>query len=399
MKWVLFCLAVLIFPTVGITGEYDYDATGGNVSDTILNAWGAPKINPGFIQDASDAVGNAFTIKSGYACCGGHEEGTGKFYLNTEDDVAHIGFIAQKNVSEHGAEFCLTQVHAASSTTTFYLRYQQPNWPGLPCAWFCEPGWDGIECKEQTSVNHACNTTNYAAAIDKVKKEVYSGNDAIAISGRRMGVADSVAFLDSLKIKDFYPHQIVLGAVEFKEHGIVVTPIILGAVGDHPIRTHVTAQKATSGARKTFCAQGYTNGEDCRVSSNQCGKEKLCVGYDEKKFDSKIHEKRPNGLCSVIVCKDESKGLDSNYKCVDCLDNIKGGRCNVVEHDEMGRCVECPIGKFFDETDCACKTARVLSNNQMKYGQFEGDVVTKQCWTMNDSKAFLECMLGTTTTK
>ena len=104
-------------------------------------------------------------------------------------------------------------------------------------------------------------------------------------------------------------------------------------------------------------------------------------------------------MCSVIVCKDESKGLDSNYNCVDCLDNIKGGRCNVVEHDEMGRCVECPVGKFFDETDCTCKTARVLSNNQMKYGQFEGDVVTKQCWTMNDSKAFLECMLGTTTTK
>lgn len=397
MKYKLFCLIATLLPIGAYAGSYlTNPLLVPNVNASIIAQWGSPTINSGFIQDKNGTEASTFKIKRGWSCCGNRIESgdkRGSANITSEDDEAIIAMLAQKNISEHGAEFCLTQAHVASSTKVFYMYFQQPNWPGLPCAWFCEPGWDGPQCMEQTSTAQACNTTNYVKEIEQVKKAIYTGNDAITLHGWRMGVAENVAILASTHINNFYPHQVVLGAIGFKEHGIVVAPVTLAAVGDHPKMTALTAQKSTSAVTKTLCAQGYTNGEDCKTSSTSCGKDLFCTGYAEK-YDSKIHAKKPNGLCSVIVCKDESQGLNSEFKCIDCEPNIQQGRCNIMDNSQLGMCIKCSVGKYFDETDCTCKDARVLTKQQMKYGPFEGDIPAKQCWTMTDLSAIKECMLS-----
>lgn len=410
-RLLLFCMCLFLCPSAGNAGAYDYTDTVPNVTDAVLTAWGRPKINKDFIQDKSDEyfAPNGFKIKGpGKVCCGDIEYnresqnyggpvwkagyGDGK-----KGDHGIIAMIARKNIAEHGAEFCLTQIHANSSSGTFYIQYQQPNWPGLSCAWFCEPGWDGVECKEKSNVNHSCNTTNYASEINAKRSQSLYGpriNDAIKMQYGRIGVAENIAVFDSAAIAERFWHQIVLGAIEFKDHGIVVTPMILGAIGDKDYG-NINGQKASGGMKKTLCAQGYTNGDDCRVSSNQCGVEKFCAAY-EAKFNKNKHKKVPNGLCSAFVCKDGSQGLDENMDCVQCDEpSVKNGVCNVIG-DNMGKCIKCDIGKYFDETDCLCKEADVLNQNQMKYGTHEGDTADKQCWTMTAPKDFVECMLGNT---
>lgn len=402
MKLALFCLLGMLLPVLGNAGEYNFVGNSEyadgrtNLSEAIRNAWGITPLNDGYIQDADDETGKAFQIKRGWSCCGTTNNGVPT--ITKQDDVAIMAYVAQKNIAEHGAEFCLTQIHVGSTPDVFSLYYQQPNWPNLQCAWFCEPGWDGVGCKEKTSENHACNPVkNYVAAINKVKESIYTGNDAITLSRKRIGIAENIGIFDAIMVNNFYPHQVVLGAIEFKEHGIVVTPIVLGGVGSHTSITHLTTRKLVSGVKKTLCAQGYTKGENCEVSSKQCGTDILCTGYSDK-FNSNIHEKKPNGLCSVFVCKDGDKGLDEDSKCVQCEQSVRQGIC-AVSGDNVGKCIKCNVGKYFDETDCSCKDARVLDQNQIKYGAFEGDIITKQCWTMNDPTDFKECMLGTTTTK
>lgn len=395
MKKTFLGILIMFLPTFVNAGSQYYNiGAGPNVSEEILKAWGAPTIAPGYIQDRNGPEASKFKIKSGWACCGSVTAGTkNKAIISILDDEAYMALLAQKNISEHGAEFCLTQVAAASSFDVFYIEFQQPNWPGMQCAWFCEPGWDGPECKEKTSPEHACNSTNYIEEIKRVQKDIYDGNDAITLHGHRPGVANNIAVLASRYPDPWrYPHQIVLGAIDFKEHGIVVTPMLLGSVGNHPVTTWVTAQKATGGVTKTLCAQGYTNGEDCKMSSTRCGVDTFCTGHSGK-YNKSIHAKRPNGMCSVVACKDESKALDVNFNCIDCEPDVRQGRCNVVGLDTLGQCIKCDTGLYFDDTDCTCKPVRMtLTKQQMKFGAFEGDLPAKQCWAMTDMEKIKKCL-------
>jgi len=398
-KKIFIAFVFLLLPSVGYSGYYDLDDscmhTGlkYKITDTIKKSWGSPIINKTYIQDKTGQYAE-FRIKEGWSCCGGDSAGDAS--KNNADDQAIIAFVAN-NITEHGAEFCLTQIYVASSSSGFYMRFQQPNWPGLQCAWFCEPGWDGTACTDKTSEGAACNTTDYKSSIQAIKSRgPYSGNDSIRWNQGRMGVAEYVTVLDQQKINNFYPHKIIIGATQFNAHGIEAEPILLGAVGNHPIATVLTSQKAASGIKKVLCAQGFTRDDKCNVSSKNCGSDIFCTKEDEKNFSSKKgHAKQINGICTSVVCADGSKGLDSSYNCVSCGDTIQSGKCSVYGNVSFGKCIKCAVGQYFDATDCTCKEARKFGTDALKYGNNKTEAASLQCWSLEDFAKYKECVVNT----
>lgn len=403
MKKILFLSFCCLLSVVCNAKDYDYTNGWGlqyKVTDAVKNTWGNPKADLMNPQDQSvnytaytdnanvDTLGGrGFRIKEGWGCCGDTVQAAEK----DKDDLAIMAFVAH-NITEHGAEFCLTELTVASSETKFMLWHQEPNWPGLGCHWFCEPGWDGEACQSQTNSDSACNITDFKSSIRAVSANKYEGKDALTVHKRRPGVAEFIAVFDSGYVRDRYPHEVVLGAVGFMEHGIVAKPISLGSVGDHPKVTWLTTSGVT-GKQKVLCAQGFTADDKCNVSSKNCGKTVWCDQDRGNKFNASIHKKQINGFCETFVCADTSMALNDKYECVSCSSTGLKGRCDVMGKPAFGKCVECGNGQFFNPATCECDTARRLSIADMQYGARQTDVVTNQCWTQNDTTSYKQCVL------
>ena len=395
MKKILVFLISCFMPFV-CSADYLYsDSVAGKglkykVTDAVKSAWGNPKINKTYIQDDNKDFGS-FRIKQGWACCG--KTTNSSTTITREDDVAIMALVA-RDITEHGAEFCLTQLSAWSSSSRFDLYHQQPRWPSLQCAWFCEPGWDGVGCMESSGPETACNTTDYRQRIDAVKaSDVYSSRDAIALHQERMGVAEYTAVLDSAHVANRYWHEIVVGAVDFMEHGIVAKPILVGVVGEH-LHTDLSTSGVVSGKTKVLCAQGFTADDKCNVSSKNCGKTLWCTGYSEDVYKSKATEleKVVNGYCTTYVCTGDKALSDDLKSCVACEVGPRTGRCDVLGNSLFGKCKRCAVGQYFNATTCECDTARAISKDKMQYGKYRSDVVTNQCWTKEDAKSYKECV-------
>ena len=388
---------------------YNIKHTGGifNSFDNIQNSWGNPRVDVTFIQDAVREP-KAFRIEEGWAwepnggwpaACSIADR-TEASMIAKKDDKAIVVFVA-RNIYEHGGLFCLTQLAATSSATQFKISHQQPNLPKMPCMVLCEPDWDGTYC--QTNLKEAadrtdtpCDTTDIAASIDEItnKKSVYAGNDSITIHWCRTGTADVQDFFHKFKINDFYEHVIYLGATGFMQHGITAQPMLVGAVGTHDL-TWLSSGPA-GGKTKTLCAQGFTRlsaDGKCVMNSKHCGSNAWCSGYSDSNLQKAVHEKEMNGICNVIVCKDKSLALDSEFKCRE-YDGIQNGRCDVKGNDLYGRFVPCAAKEIFDADKCECVAAQSISKEIMKYGPKgrNTDTVNEQCWTKTSGEDFKACV-------
>jgi len=399
--------AVLFSCFVALEACADYEYTSGwalqyGVTDAIKATWGNPSVDAQNPQDAN-RDSDVFQIKKGYACCVNDElyhpeaienapfcEDNGR-KKPCKDSGSFMAFVAH-NISEHGAEFCLTQFSAVGGTAKFSLYHQQPRWPGLGCMWFCEPGWDGIACQERTSPEASCNMVNIKQSIANVKTKKYEGNDALAMHMVRQGFAEYMAILDSAYAIDKYPKEIVIGAVDFMEHGIVAKPMSVGAVGNLG-KSSVTSS-TVAGKTKVLCAQGFTADDKCNVSSQNCGKTLWCNEGAGKYFDSSKHVKQMNGFCETFVCKNYDEALDDNYNCKSCKSNGLNGRCDVLGKTTFGKCIECGIGQIFNPSTCECDVARTVSTAVLQYGTSRAGIVTNQCWTKTDAASYKECVLS-----
>ena len=73
-------------------------------------------------------------------------------------------------VSTHGAKFCLNEIFGYYSDSYHYNDYQNPFVPGdFQCAWFCEPGYDGIGCTQSSGGATACDMVDYEKAYSDLK--------------------------------------------------------------------------------------------------------------------------------------------------------------------------------------------------------------------------------------
>ena len=358
------------------------------------NAWGAPSLSVSFIQDSNIGPGK-FRIKEGWAWAG-TKAGDAENNESLRDDKSVMVFVA-KDIYEHGGWFCLTQLAAISSNSSFQIVNQQPNWPGMNCMAFCEPGWDGFMCSQSvsgTAVDLACNTTDVVSSIEKVKQEKYKNNDALSLHWQRMGTASTQDFFVRYFVNNFYEHVVYLGATDFMTHGIVAQPVLVSAVGNHPAVTVVNSGPAATGKTKVLCAQGFTRNDKCEMNSKNCGSNVWCNGYSDSGFKSNIHVKQMKGRCNVIVCKDGSKALDSSFNCVD-YDGIRNGRCDVSENELYGKYIGCDEGKIYDDATCKCVVARSVSKEIMQYGPAGASaLVNEQCWTKETVEDFQNCVFG-----
>lgn len=406
MKKIILFLCFCFVVSNLYAGTYEYTGNSSaqyKVTDAIKAAWGNPRAPAENPQDKSEGA-DGFVVKSGWACCGDDpwavERSRDCRQTNgrpCQDDRSIMAFVAH-NITEHGAEFCLTQISASSNDEVFSLLYQEPNWPGLGCHWFCEPGWDGVACMEKTNSDLACDTTNIKNSIDGTKRTDKYGPganiyDALSLHYKRSGVAEYMAVLDSSLVQNHYPHQIVIGATEFKEHGIVAKPVSIGIVGNHPSVTWVSFS-AVPGKTKTLCAQGFTADENCNVSSAHCGSTMWCDASYAGKYNESIHTEQLNSFCKTFVCKDYDKALNEKYECVECKNNGKQGRCNILGKTAFGKCVNCGTGRIFNPNTCECDAARALSQDVMQYGVDPTSVATEQCWTKSDAASYKACVLA-----
>lgn len=391
MKKVVLSLIGCAFVTNSAFCDPYYLNGWNRVSGAAYTAWGSPSLSKSYIQDKTSGPGK-FRIKEGWACCGSSAQDAEN---NNQDDQAIMAFIA-KDIYEHGGWFCLTQLSVGSGYGGFPIYNQQPNWPGMQCGPLCEPGWDGPGCSQKTSADSPCNTTDFAAAIKEVQKSKYTGNDAFALHRQRMGTATTQDYFSMYWVNNFYQHAVYLGATDFMQHGIVAQPVLVAAVGNHPKITSITTGPAASGKTKVLCAQGFTKNEKCEISSKNCGSNVWCNGYSDSDFNSSKHVKQMSGFCNIIVCRDGSKALDSDFNCIDC-DAAPNGRCDVAGHEMFGKCVKCSVGKIFDAATCNCADARSVSKDIMQYGKGGANsTVLEQCWTKEGTDDFQNCVLGIT---
>lgn len=96
---------------------------------------------------------------------------------------------------------------------------------------------------------------------------------------------------------------------------------------------------------------------------------------------------------SVNAVPSSTKSADGTLKPV-CASDMRHGKDPVTD-----KCVECPVGKFFNAKDSAngyCSTAIALGKSDLKYGyksRTEKSRVSHQCWTKKNPSEYKACVL------
>lgn len=322
---------------------------------------------------------------------------------------AFVALIAHE-VTPHGAKFCLEEVVGYRSGGYHYNAYQNPFVPGdFQCAWFCEPGYDGIGCSQSSGGATACDSVDYEQAYSNLKS-----NASPSKLGDRPGNADKVKFFNRYTATRSYEQHVVLGAIEFKKHGIVAQPMLISANGTDSY-WGISTGPASGGIQKTLCAMGYTKNDNCDLSSTSCNTNvPWCRYWRENKewgqyvvrgYDSNIHYKEPDE--EWVDPKNQDKGRQSCYKpkckngfdfgtdlqCSSCTDDIMGGFCDSEENLNNGQCMKCNVGQWFDKQTCTCKQmSKIFDKKFLETGPYDN----KQCWSIADIVDYKACVTGET---
>lgn len=438
MKKIFLFFVALFFPVIGFgactppskSGDgYEYSDCAleeQGLSSAVKNFWGAPKI------DSNEVLGqngntNQFTLYGAWECYSCTDDTTCSLTAlrkdscnagEAKDDYNILAYVAT-DLSEHGAEFCLTHFYAASWGWPRFFVYQQLPLGGsdvIDCAWFCEPGWDGDRCETRGVVNVGCDSKQYDKVPNNISKkpasEMVAAKETTDPVIRRTKVLDhryTGALRKNEGGSDYHPYQqqIVIGATEFMKHGIRARPILLGAAGGHSEwtagwtgllefkrATEVFSKYAEGGTEHVLCAQGYTKNDKCEASSSSCGANiPWCSGWkaqniiDAGKYSEQKHYSVMSGNCKQLKCRNGMHLLaDDGYACSTCQETARSGLC-----PSSGKCVWCGEGNCINDNHCGCSACgNTLTEDVMKFGPNKTD----QCWTMTDSEAFKNCVLG-----
>lgn len=396
MKKFALILSLLVAPNLVSASSWYW--TEGIGLDSHGASWGYPTTGDTVVESSSN-VGN-FEI---------NKKTLKKYHSddkNTKEYQTFVAFVAHE-IATHGAQFCLTQIGAWRDSTS-WIFYMNPYVPGsFQCAWFCEPGYDGHRCHDETSAASACDTVNYKNAYENEWKTGVKPSDIWS----RASAAHMVDFFASKYPDGHFQQQVILGATEFKEHGLVVKPILLSRNGTST--SLGLASTPANGVTKTLCAQGFTKNDKCEMSSGTCGGDiPWCRYFRENKewgqfvangYDSTLHYKEPSE--EWIDTNDKSKGKQACYspkckngmnfgtdlKCSSCADTVMGGFCDIDGNANKGKCMNCNIGQYFDKETCECKQmSTIIDKKYLVSGPYDN----KQCWTIADTTEYKTCVTG-----
>jgi hypothetical protein len=473
MKKILFLLFVVSFvPTVSFaacqnqqSGDFEFSECmfqGKNYSSGVKNFWGNPKINSSETLNSDSGTGD-FILLRAYQCgtCEAKSSNddalvkwtyNGKIFENCSkaDDQMMLSYVAV-DVSEHGAEFCLTQFAAATWVhPQFFIYHQVPSmkYSGqkLNCAWYCEPGWDGDRCETKGlpeiapptwNVKNAANViVNKRGENEDLKREGFferSECEGCQTAAYRTVVLDYKKTGKQMQPwggeSASYQQEIVIGATSFMEHGIKARPMLIGAYGGHHAcfdanyektnwaasghanaypydvnnrkqlqgATKIFAKAVSGGKERVLCLQGYTLNENCDRSYtsgdgalSECTHEWHDIDFSKIQFDSKKHYKKyyASGKCFIYQCLNGmSISSDDNYACTVCDEN--GGLQGLCP--ATNKCVLCGAGKCLNKEKCSCDACSgVLTMEQMRLGPNK----LNQCWEILDADEFKACVMG-----
>ena len=402
MKKIALFLSLLVLPTVAFAdASYYWTSTIGTVDSGHSATWGYPKTNDTVVE-ASGNVGQ-FEING---------KSLSKYHTSHENTKTYRTFVAfvAHEIATHGAKFCLTQI-GAWIDNSHWIFYQNPYVPGdFQCAWFCEPGYDGYRCHDQTSAASACDTVNYKTTYDS-----WISGGGLSPSGLwdRGAAAQQVKFFATGTPWGTFRQAVILGATKFEEHGLEVKPILLSRYGTST--SLGLASVPANGVTKTLCAQGFTKNDKCEMSSGTCGGDiPWCRYWNENRewgqfvkngYDSTIHYKEPGEewvdtsdhdkgkrACYNPQCKN-GMNFGSDLKCSSCADDVMGGFCDVEGNANKGKCMKCNVGQYFSKTDCECKQISTIIDKKYLVSGPYGD---KQCWSIADLTEYRTCVLGET---
>ena len=458
----LLLFVVSMFPTVSLAAYnctpasqwgtgYEYSECDflqqPKLTDTVKKFWGNPKISSiigsGSVGVLTKGV-HCGKCDNGYATGTNdhfdrHESDSGLYFSCSgdnkfADDDAILMYVAT-DVSEHGAEFCLTQFTSASwrkveggNPATFFVYHQLPRMKdtrnGLKCAWYCESGWGGDRCMTR-GIDSVCEDFSYSfngTPIDTLTKVMngyangtFCGNGTghnycLATGESTDGVIGRTAVFDFKTLKSssdvHYQQQIVVGATEFLDYGIKAKPIQLGANGTHTQCpntsnwTHLYAGSA-GGQERTLCLRGYTlqNG-NCVKACGGSGSIDYCDGWKAKdaiNFNGRgasYYESKPDiyysmlsGDCKQLRCINGMNfSADDEYACTVCKDTVQQGLCR-----STNKCKWCAAGQCFNPDTCKCDAcSSVVTKEQMRFGPNKTD----ECWSVIDADDFRACVTG-----
>lgn len=405
--FVVFSMFVVFFGVAYGDDACYYVDDDNKITDTeIINKWGMPTIGSNILESTNDA--GCFPIVSKKRSCSS---------LSAEA-WAKLAMVAH-DVSLHGAYFCLTNILAIKGDK-YKVGFNSPYSWEYQCAWFCEPGWDGVRCEEPSSPSSVCNSVDYNEmynflAGDK-KDEITFGCQT-----DRTCVGDKVKVFDVGYPLTSYQQMVVLGARRFDSHGIVAQPMVISVSGDASFY-FVPVEPATSGIKKTLCAQGYTKDGYCNMSSGNCtnGNANIdwCYYYRTDttwgklvaaSFNPDIHMKVPGSECDDsarvggkcpagaakhpcynIECKN-GFSMGADRQCKACPYKIKSGYCDVSSNTEnYGKCISCDDGQYFNKETCNCDTVEhVVKLSDMQYGPSNSG-----CWMLDDTAEYKKCVIG-----
>ena len=369
----------------------------------VNDAWAirtVPSLSSSWKDGSYKEVGNRYDIGSFVVSGSIGDKGQHGTY---SDEYGVVAVIARQIV-EHGGYFCPQQIQCSNTncrhkSNTVY--YDPTGFDASKCAWFCEKGYAGTNCAKLAIVTEGSSTpTNLNGLFAGLSMKTSGGGDG---GTEASNIGFYTTYEDGYKM---YERDVLLGVIDFKEHGIVAGPIEVKcrtnqACGNWSYVDYI--KRFSSGKYKLLCAEGYvadqTGAECVKLTQNMLDllayeDKPMCAGWLMEGYNPDIHRLDAEGDCVKYLCKDATKAFPSagSYECEDCATSIRGGQSTT-----NGVCVVCDrLGQYFDTETDSCKMADAYSNTDLQYGKGKNkDTNTdlnKQCWTVVTPENYKTCV-------
>ena len=321
-----------------------------------------------------------------------------------DDEGAVILFVA-RDITEHGALVCATQIQAANQNGRQYTWFDY-YWPDdWACKWICETGYSGVGCSD-TSLK--CPLPIRGLPFSSGKSVMSSSVPQITsiketkdkyIHTTEMEVLDyknEEAGKSDVDVRQSY--HIVLGIVEQIDYGVYLAPIkIMGQRGKtgFGISSWINSVYAANGQRTLLCKDGYIPNN----TKNGCVKNPACDGTESYPscngfstgFDESKHEEYTDTVnkCKAYRCIEDNYGFKSNdnHECILCDIDIKKGI------NRNGVCEKCATSQCFNASSGQCGGCTIIPKRQIERGKKYDSDVNRECWTKPSTAKFWGCVM------
>lgn len=284
----------------------------------------------------------------------------------TRTDEGAIVLWVARDIYEHGANFCQTQIQAANKNGHKYvwLDYHWKN--DWPCRRLCEYGWSGSECNVHKL---ECNPTYSNSTLFRPLKstDLLTSGEMTNRNTELMNVFKFVNEQDEVTDVTRQTNHILLGVTFAVENGAEVAPIKV--IGERHRRN-------ISGLASWIVSANYMNGYNNRL---------LCqYGY------------KPNEQGTKCIIAPECSNSPDNNNSTNDDDTASCGTGKDYERygaNTAGICLDCwekGKNKIYSKIKKQCVNAHAYTKEQM----FKNSNV--QCWMKTNLSDFAACVLGTT---